>query len=98
MFHLSFKCCAISFIENLTAQSLNMDEEEFDLLMSGSKPYSSPWESALMACESLHLISENMKRMETLKIRNKNISVGIQQFALDLKEFQVRFLYHFNLI
>ncbi|KNC34700.1 hypothetical protein FF38_09134 [Lucilia cuprina] len=82
-------CCAISFIENLTAQSLNMDEKEFDLLMSGSKHYSTPWESALMACESLHLISENMKRMEMLKTRNQNINSGIQQFALDLKEFQL---------
>lgn len=69
-----------------------MDEKEFDLLMSGSKHYSTPWESALMACESLHLISENMKRMEMLKTRNQNINSGIQQFALDLKEFQVRFV------
>lgn len=67
-----------------------MDQKEFDLLMSGSKHYSTSWESALMACESLHLISENMKRMEMLKTRNRNISTGIQQFALDLQEFQVR--------
>ncbi|XP_005185385.2 rab5 GDP/GTP exchange factor [Musca domestica] len=82
-------CCAISFIENLTAQSLSMDQEEFDMLMSGSKPYSTPWESALMACESLHLISENMKRMEMLNTRNQNISKGIAQFNEDLKEFQL---------
>lgn len=68
-----------------------MDQKEFDLLMSGAKHYSTSWESALMACESLHLISENMKRMEMLKTRNQNISTGIQQFALDLQEFQVRF-------
>lgn len=85
----AFQCCAISFIENLTAQSLSMDEEEFDMFMSGSKPYSSPWESALMACESLHLISENMKRMEMLNTRNQNITKGIAQFEVDLKEFQV---------
>uniref|UniRef100_A0A1I8PDU5 Rab5 GDP/GTP exchange factor n=1 Tax=Stomoxys calcitrans TaxID=35570 RepID=A0A1I8PDU5_STOCA len=82
-------CCAISFIENLTAQSLNMDEEEFDMLMSGSKPFSSAWESALMACESLHLISENMKRMEMLNTRNENITKGIAQFEMDLKDFQL---------
>ncbi|XP_061401056.1 rab5 GDP/GTP exchange factor [Musca vetustissima] len=82
-------CCAISFIENLTAQSLSMDQEEFDMLMSGSKPYSTPWESALMACESLHLISENMKRMEMLNTRNQNISKGIAQFNEDLKEFKL---------
>ncbi|XP_075161149.1 rabaptin-5-associated exchange factor for Rab5 [Haematobia irritans] len=82
-------CCAISFIENLTSQSLNMDEEEFNMLMSGSKPFSSPWESALMACESLHLISENMKRMEMLNTRNENITKGIAQFEMDLKDFEL---------
>lgn len=66
-----------------------MDEQEFDMLMSGSKPFNSPWESALMACESLHLMSENMKRMEMLKTRNQNIAKGIEQFQLDLNEFQV---------
>uniref|UniRef100_A0A1A9ZWH7 VPS9 domain-containing protein n=1 Tax=Glossina pallidipes TaxID=7398 RepID=A0A1A9ZWH7_GLOPL len=81
-------CCAMSFIENLTAESLGIDVKEFDILMSGSKPISTPWESALLACESLHLISENMKRMDMLKTRNQNITKGIDQFCSDLEEFQ----------
>lgn len=57
--------------------------------MAGDKPLSTPWESALSACESLHLISDNMKKMEALKKRNMNISMGLQTFESDLKEFEV---------
>lgn len=81
-------CCAISFIENLNGESLGILEEEFELLMSGDKAFSTPWESALLACEGLHLISENMKRMESLKKRNTSIATGIDNFRKDLEEFQ----------
>uniref|UniRef100_W8BK82 Rab5 GDP/GTP exchange factor n=1 Tax=Ceratitis capitata TaxID=7213 RepID=W8BK82_CERCA len=81
-------CCAISFIENLNGESLGITEEEFQLLMSGDKAFSTPWESALLACEGLHLISENMKRMETLKKRNTSITTGIDNFRKELEEFQ----------
>ncbi|XP_039964261.1 rab5 GDP/GTP exchange factor isoform X1 [Bactrocera tryoni] len=81
-------CCAISFIENLNGESLGISEEEFELLMSGDKAFSTPWESALLACEGLHLISENMKRMESLKKRNSSIATGIDNFRKDLEEFQ----------
>ncbi|XP_067646262.1 rab5 GDP/GTP exchange factor [Eurosta solidaginis] len=81
-------CCAITFIENLNGESLGITEEEFNALMSGDKAFSTPWESALLACEGLHLISENMKRMEQLKKRNSSIATGIDNFRKDLEEFQ----------
>ncbi|XP_011195960.2 rab5 GDP/GTP exchange factor isoform X1 [Zeugodacus cucurbitae] len=81
-------CCAITFIENLNGEDLCISEEEFDSLMSGDKAFSTPWESALLACEGLHLISENMKRMESLKKRNTSIATGLDNFRKDLEEFQ----------
>ena len=84
-----FQCCAISFVENLTAESLSLDEEEFNMFMSGDKPVSTPWESALLACESLHLISENMKKIDSLKKRNQNIAKGLECFHKDLGDFDV---------
>ncbi|KAH8379765.1 hypothetical protein KR009_007050 [Drosophila setifemur] len=81
-------CSAIAFIENLNGESLGICAEEFDALMSGQQPFSTPWESALLACESLHLISENMKRMEVLHKRNTLISTGIATFEKELIEFQ----------
>ncbi|XP_030570866.1 rab5 GDP/GTP exchange factor [Drosophila novamexicana] len=81
-------CSAIAFIENLNGESLSIGAEEFDALMSGEQTYSTPWESALLACESLHLISENMKCMEQLQKRNSVISTGIKDFERELIEFQ----------
>ncbi|XP_026849692.1 rab5 GDP/GTP exchange factor [Drosophila persimilis] len=84
-------CSAIAFIENLNGESLGISKEEFDALMqpdAGLQSFSSPWESALMACESLHLISENMKQMEKLQRKNADISSGIASFEKELIEFQ----------
>ncbi|EDV96006.1 rab5 GDP/GTP exchange factor [Drosophila grimshawi] len=81
-------CSAIAFIENLNNESLSIGADEFESLMSGAQAFSTPWESALLACESLHLISENMKCMEQLQKRNTAISNGIKDFERELLEFQ----------
>ncbi|XP_029730604.2 rab5 GDP/GTP exchange factor [Aedes albopictus] len=81
-------CCAISFIENLTSESLSMSAEEFNGLMMGEKAGPSAWESALMACESLHLISENMKTMKKLGARNEEILKGIETLNEDIVSFK----------
>lgn len=81
-------CCAISFIENLTSESLSMSVEEFNGLMTGEKTGPSAWESALMACESLHLISENMKTMKKLGARNEEILKNIETLNEDIVSFK----------
>lgn len=81
-------CSAIAFIENLNGESLGISSEEFEALMSGEQAHSTPWESALLACESLHLISENMKVMEELQKRNSTITSGLADFERELIEFQ----------
>lgn len=85
-------CCAISFIENLTFESVQLTKEEFDELMSGENRIHSAWESALMACESINLITSNMKIMKNLNERNSRLETDISLFAVDMKEFKVRLL------
>lgn len=41
----------MSFIENLTAESLNMPADEFENYMNGDVVSTSTWESALVICE-----------------------------------------------
>ncbi|RZF32488.1 hypothetical protein LSTR_LSTR012226, partial [Laodelphax striatellus] len=61
-------CCAVSFIENMVAESLDMSEEEFEHYMSGEAVSSSTWESALIMCEGMHLMKENMAIFGELRI------------------------------
>jgi len=82
-------CCAISFVENLTNESLQLSREEFDALMSDSNVTHSAWESALMACESLNIISSNMKIMKDLNERNTRLEQEIGQFQGNLIDLKV---------
>lgn len=81
-------CCAVSFIENLTFESVQLTKEEFDELMSGENHIHSAWESALMACESINLITSNMKIMKDLNERNQRLDEDISLFTADMKEFK----------
>lgn len=66
-----------------------MPQDEFDSLMGGDRAFSSAWESALMACESLHLISENMKTMAALGRTTDSLEVEMEAMHKDLLEFKV---------
>lgn len=45
-------CCALNFIESLTAASLNLPQAEFDSFMSGDIPPGS-WGATLIMCEGV---------------------------------------------
>lgn len=81
-------CCALSFIENLTYESVQLTKEEFDELMSGENHPHSAWESALMACESLNIISSNLKIMKDLNTRSHRFEDDISLFKVDMREFK----------
>ncbi|XP_076163237.1 rabaptin-5-associated exchange factor for Rab5 isoform X3 [Ptiloglossa arizonensis] len=80
-------CCAVSFIENLTAESLNMDEKDFNAYMSGDRVPANTWESALMICESLHLMCEDITLLNEMKTR----TAEIMDVTLNLKEKMLQF-------
>ncbi|ETN68118.1 Rab5 GDP/GTP exchange factor [Anopheles darlingi] len=80
-------CCAISFIENITPESLSLTQSEFDSLMSGENEGTSAWESALIACESLHQISENMKTMKSLGTKNDELHKALLEFDEEVLSF-----------
>ncbi|XP_076640083.1 rabaptin-5-associated exchange factor for Rab5 [Colletes latitarsis] len=80
-------CCAVSFIENLTAESLNMDEKDFNAYMSGERVPANTWESALMICESLHLMCEDITLLDEMKAK----TTEIMDITLNLKEKMLLF-------
>lgn len=82
-------CCAVSFIEDLTAESLSISDYEFNELMSCQQPVPSAWECALMACESFHLISENISSIKELSHRCTEMQRGITALDNDMVDFKV---------
>lgn len=81
-------CCAISFIENLTAESLNMPEQEFQAYMSGEMTTVSAWESALVACEGMHQLCEHLALLKDLKDRSNNVRIGTQKLREDMQKLK----------
>lgn len=67
-----------------------MQQNDFESLMSGKKVIHSVWESALMACETLHLIDQNMKVMSALATRNNDTLKGIEAMKKDLFSLKVK--------
>lgn len=80
-------CCAISFIENLTHESLSMPKSEFNAFMTGQIAFHSVWESALMSCEMMHMLDENCKTITQLEKRNDETIDGIEQMDKDMTDF-----------
>ncbi|KAF5307686.1 hypothetical protein FQR65_LT06741 [Abscondita terminalis] len=81
-------CCAVSFIENLTAESLNMSEEEFTAYMTGVITPVSAWESALVACESMHQLCEHLALLKGLSERTDAVQKGTGELKDEIGKFK----------
>lgn len=88
-YYFTTLCCAVSFIENLTAASLNMPDDEFESYMSGERAPTSAWDSALAACEGMHQICENLKVLEQLNTRNQKITNECTDLKDQITQLQV---------
>lgn len=85
----SLQCCAVSFIENLTAESLNMAQQEFESYMSGEITCVSAWESALVACEGMHQLCEHLSLLKGLSERTDIVRSGTDKLREDMEKLKV---------
>ncbi|XP_069669184.1 rab5 GDP/GTP exchange factor-like isoform X2 [Periplaneta americana] len=81
-------CCAVSFIENLTAESLNMPIDEFEQYMTGEVVPPSTWESALTMCEGMHLMYEQLAMLEELRNRHTCLMQGTSALKDEMQKFK----------
>ncbi|CAG9821976.1 unnamed protein product [Phaedon cochleariae] len=81
-------CCAVSFIENLTAESLNMPAQEFEAYMSGELTCVSAWESALVACEGMHQLCEHLALLKGLSERTDTVKDDTQKLMEDMQKLK----------
>nr|CAG4650840.1 EOG090X03G5 [Simocephalus serrulatus] len=80
-------CCAVSFLENLTSDSLGLSTDEFDRYMSGkSIPFAS-LQAGVMVSEGLRLMYQNMSTLSELKHKQIHLQQQILELKNDMETF-----------
>ncbi|KAK4010317.1 hypothetical protein OUZ56_019461 [Daphnia magna] len=80
-------CCAVSFLENLTSDSLGLSSDEFDRYMSGkSIPFAS-LQAGVMVSEGLRLMYQNMSTLSELRHKQINLQQQILELKNDMESF-----------
>lgn len=65
-----------------------MSEQEFQAYMSGAITSVSAWESALVACESMHQLCEHISTLKSLSERTAAVRSGTAQLKDDILSFR----------
>lgn len=65
-----------------------MSEQEFQAYMSGAITSVSAWESALVACESMHQLCEHISTLKNLSERTAAVRKGTAQLKEDILSFK----------
>ncbi|KAK7068230.1 Rab5 GDP/GTP exchange factor [Halocaridina rubra] len=62
-------CCAVAFIEKLTAESLGLTQDEFDRYMSGEALPPNALDGESWLCEGMRVMQQNLKSLDDLQSR-----------------------------
>jgi len=81
-------CCAISFIENLSHESLSLPEDEFKLYMSGECVPPGSWESSLLMCEGIQTMSNNLKTLTDLEQMQEKLLQDAESLESQIQDWQ----------
>uniref|UniRef100_A0A224ZB08 Vacuolar assembly/sorting protein vps9 n=1 Tax=Rhipicephalus zambeziensis TaxID=60191 RepID=A0A224ZB08_9ACAR len=79
-------CCAVSFIENLTAESLNLPAEEFERYVTGEAVPPGGYDQG--ASEGLRLMYSNLALLSDMRQRQELLAEGTKLLRGRINEFR----------
>lgn len=79
-------CCAVSFIENLTAESLNLPAEEFERYVTGEAVPPGGYDQG--ASEGLRLMYSNLALLSDMRQRQERLAEGTKLLLGRINEFR----------
>nr|CAG4640729.1 EOG090X03G5 [Eulimnadia texana] len=80
-------CCAVSFLENLTCDSLGLSQEDFDRYMSGRAVPFSSLQAGILVSEGLRIMYQNMSSLADLRQKQQNLQTQADSFREEMKTF-----------
>ena len=81
-------CCAVAFIENMTADSLNMDPEEFESYVEGRAVPPGSWQSSLLMCESVQTVNASLKRLKEIRRKQEELTSEAASLHAQMETFR----------
>ena len=81
-------CCATAFIENLTADSLNMTEQEFQSYCSGEAQPPGAYRQSTFLCEAFRIMASNHSMLADLSERQLKTENQITEMSDQIKSFR----------
>ncbi len=81
-------CCATAFIENISADSLNMSEQDFQSYVSGEAQPPGYYQQSTFLCEALRILCSNNAMLSDLNERQTKFENDIKQLNDSIEQFR----------
>lgn len=81
-------CCAVAFIEKLTAESLGLTTDEFDRYMSGEALPPNALEGDMWLCEGMRVMQQNLKTLDDLQSRMDRLITESDTLVKEMDDLQ----------